>query len=311
MNEAYISIVTRTFNRPATLNRLLHSLQSQTSCDFEWIIVNDCGEPDPVNLVGQEAVSRGVTTRIVHNEIKRGRSFAANLGVRNASGTFAVILDDDDFVSPDFIKTIAVYLRNNQNVAGVTCWSQVVNEAISDSGITMLGYGNKYAPTYYDVSILNMFTSNIPTCGFVFKRELFTELGGYPEDVDCTEDWAFNCAFILKYNIFVIPEVLAYISNRVNPTGSYENTKSTSAGIEMHMRDEIMWKNNLLRKYLSDNDPAILMILFGSINMALREMSLMQHLQADRSSFNGVFHMIERIITEKLLVIKRSLFKNH
>jgi glycosyltransferase involved in cell wall biosynthesis len=291
----FLSIVTRTFNRPVTLARLMGVLARQTNRDFEWVVVNDAGDPGPVDALAQESARLKIATRVVHNPTGHGRSFAANLGVERAVGRFAMLLDDDDYVSEEFVARMILAADRQPSARGLTCWSQVVNERIEDGVLRRAGNGRLYAPTYEDVSILGLFTSNIPTCGFVFRRQSFIELGGYPLGIECTEDWAFICKFVLRHDIEVLPEVLAYIGHRDSRDDAYGNTTSTAAGLQRHLRDEITWKNDMLRETLGRHDPSGLLILLGSLNLRLRGLAYEDSLHAQTRARSWAARVARRL----------------
>src|SRR3954451_7311007 len=79
-----ISVVVRTKDRPALLAEAIASIRA-TAYPAEIIVVNDGGaRPDVEGVV------------LVEHEASRGRSEAANAGVRAAKNDFVTFLDDDD-----------------------------------------------------------------------------------------------------------------------------------------------------------------------------------------------------------------------
>lgn len=289
--QFFLSVVTRTRNRKITLERLMRNLTKQSFKEFEWVIVNDGGNKDEVDEIAQLAIQQNLSVKVINNELSQGRSAAANIGVKNACGKYVLILDDDDYTHPDYFQKIYDFFDTSSVYGAATCWSQIVNEEINNDEIIQHGLGGVYTPNENNVSILNLHTHNIPTCGFIIERAIFLKVNGYPEGIDCTEDWAFVCKVVIETNIGVIPEVLAYISKRVSPTGFYKNTTSDLAGIDIHLKHEVLWKNDRVRETLKMEHLSGLAVLFGSINLSLSEINQAVHrgkLQISSGVLSGV-----------------------
>jgi len=94
MSAPRLSLVVATFNRPASLERLLRELVGQTlpPSEFEVVVVDD-GSSDPV-----EARIRGLSVpyalRVV-TQANAGAAAARHRGVVEAAGELIVIVDDD------------------------------------------------------------------------------------------------------------------------------------------------------------------------------------------------------------------------
>ena len=62
-----VSVITRTKNRPALLRRALHSVAAQKYANVEWVVVNDGGEPGPVDEIIALAREQDINVAVVHN----------------------------------------------------------------------------------------------------------------------------------------------------------------------------------------------------------------------------------------------------
>jgi len=267
------SIITRTKNRTIMLERLFYNLCEQKYRAFEWIIVNDGGEEIDVLDIEKKAKSCGIDVVLIHNGGSLGRSYSANIGVSHSIGKYILILDDDDFISIDFLQKANDFFIHNKDFGAVTCYSQIVNEKIVEGKIINCGNGNVYKPSTSDLSIIGLHIHNIPTCGLIIRRELFIRAGGYPEFISCTEDWAFATKLIQLTNIGILSEVLAFISKRIAPESFYKNTTSDKAGIDTHLLDELVWKNNRVREELNNNQIRALLPILGFIALQNQEIS--------------------------------------
>lgn len=97
-----VSVVIATFDRRASLERLLHQLAEQTLSgdQFEVIVVDD-GSPQPV----EEWLAEGNLPRrlTVLRQENAGASAARHRGALEAGGALLVITDDDMQVGPGFL----------------------------------------------------------------------------------------------------------------------------------------------------------------------------------------------------------------
>jgi GT2 family glycosyltransferase len=100
--EPFVTIVIPTFNRWASLQRLLESLAGQTysRASFEVVVVDDGSTDGTVELVRHLDVPYRLK---VIEQPHHGPAAARNLGVEYARGALIVSLDDDVVPLPDLI----------------------------------------------------------------------------------------------------------------------------------------------------------------------------------------------------------------
>ena len=102
-----VSIIIRTKDRPGLLVHALNSVQAQTYRNLEIVVVNDGGID--VRDVIDTVVSDIPVTYIAHETCK-GRSEAADSGIKAAKGAYLNFLDDDDVLLPDHVETLVSHL---------------------------------------------------------------------------------------------------------------------------------------------------------------------------------------------------------
>ncbi len=127
-----ISVLTPTFNRAHTLPRLFESLQAQSMKSFEWLVIDDGSTDNTKQLVSQLTASHSVPTRYIFQN-NGGKHVAINTGAKNALGTWVLIVDSDDALTPDAIEMASKEI-----------------EALGDSNIT----GICFRKAYFDQSII-------------------------------------------------------------------------------------------------------------------------------------------------------------
>ncbi|MDQ2865174.1 MAG: glycosyltransferase [Candidatus Eremiobacteraeota bacterium] len=180
-----ISIVIRTFDRPALLRRAIASVVRQTHDDVEVVVVNNGG--DDIRSLVEDAVG-GRPYRYERSEDRRHIGVASNIGARAASGAYVGYLDDDDLLYPDHcVRAIDALACSGADLAYTTC---VAEYAQIDNGVkTVLG-----AQIFIDRDFNRdeIFVGNLaPIHSIVHSRNLFDRYGYFDETLPVTDDWEF------------------------------------------------------------------------------------------------------------------------
>lgn len=109
-----ITILTTTFNRSHTLERLYKSLLRQTSSHFEWLIIDDGSSDNTKSLISYFNEQAKINTRYIYQN-NAGKHIAINNGVQHARGNIIFIVDSDDAISDDAIATIDEKLQQHDS----------------------------------------------------------------------------------------------------------------------------------------------------------------------------------------------------
>lgn len=103
MNEL-ITIIVPVYNVEKYLNRCVKSLCDQSYRNIQIILIDD-GSTDRSYDICKKW--QGMDKRIfVFHEENKGQGSARNLGLKHAKGEYIVFVDSDDFVAPDYVKTL-------------------------------------------------------------------------------------------------------------------------------------------------------------------------------------------------------------
>lgn len=106
-----VSVVVPTFERRASLARLLNALACQTGdVDFEVLVVDDGSGDD--TRAGVRTVRVPYPLRVLE-QANRGPAAARNRGVNDASGEIIVFFDDDVVPAPDAVSVHAAAHRGS------------------------------------------------------------------------------------------------------------------------------------------------------------------------------------------------------
>ncbi len=252
-----VSIITRTKDRLIMLRRAAESVSAQTFRDFEWIVVNDGGDPAPVDQCIEEFRAALPSVRVVHHPVNKGMEAASNAGIAVSTGEFLVIHDDDDTWDRKFLTETVGFLdsQSGRKFGGVITEAVMVEEVMLPDRVEikhrrpwnpMLGYYPQGAVHIADLSVINQF----PPISFLFRRSVLDRVGLYDDTLPVLGDWDFNLRFIMDSEIAVLPALLANYHHRRAATGSYGN--SVHAGNSSHLGYEAIVRNRAIRRAASD-----------------------------------------------------------
>ena len=105
MMEEKISVIVPVYNVEAYLERCVESILQQTYAHFELILIND-GSTDSSGQICDHLASQYENIKVYHIE-NAGVSNARNMGIQLATGSWVTFIDSDDFVTQDYLATLA------------------------------------------------------------------------------------------------------------------------------------------------------------------------------------------------------------
>ncbi|EKA07152.1 MULTISPECIES: glycosyltransferase family 2 protein [Streptococcus] len=100
-----ISVIVPVYNVEAYLERCVESILQQTYAHFELILIND-GSTDSSGQICDHLASQYENIKVYHIE-NSGVSNARNMGIQLATGSWVTFIDSDDFVTQDYLATLA------------------------------------------------------------------------------------------------------------------------------------------------------------------------------------------------------------
>jgi glycosyltransferase involved in cell wall biosynthesis len=278
-----VAVVTRTKNRPLLLERAARSVANQTYAHYLWVVVNDGGDEQAAREVVEQAAIDPRKIIFINNSQSRGMEAASNIGIRACQSAYVVIHDDDDSWEPEFLKRTVAFLQMpaGARYGGVITQSTYISEEIKNNEIIERGRWS-YQNWVRNVQLAEMACSNMfAPIAFLFRRSVYEEVGGYNEALPVLGDWHFNIAFLLKADIAVINEPLAYYHHR--DRGAVEVYANSVIGARAkHEEFNAIVRNQFLRE-LARGSSANLVVAMGYMTNEIRN-------QADRmrKTFEGV-----------------------
>ena len=172
-----ITIVTPYYNHSATIRETVESVLGQTFQNFEYIIVNDGSTAEHTEALRK---INNPKIRIINLQENLGNgspAAARNTGLGEATGKYAMCLDSDDILDPNFLEKALVVLETNPEISLVTTYMKMF-------GAKEEMYANSPYNAYY------LFSNNMVITGAPYPREAWKAVGGYKCGIGY-EDWEF------------------------------------------------------------------------------------------------------------------------
>lgn len=252
-----VAVITRTQNRPYFLRRAFASVAAQTYRDFHWVIVNDAGEPGPVDDVVQAAREQGLSAEALHRSESTGMEAASNHGIRNSSSTYLAIHDDDDTWKPEFLEQMVAVLEENPSFLGAVSGREKVEEKLVGDEWVTVKTTQKCPPmvTLLEVLYCNAFQP----IALLYRREVHDVIGYFDESFPVCGDWDFHLRLLQHGDLYTLPKPLArHHSRPVASDAGMANSLAKENLVNQH-RARIL--NRVLRSAVAQGDGVITYLL--------------------------------------------------
>ncbi len=222
-----VTIAMRTFERPLLLRRAIDSVVAQTFEDWELVIVNNGGDPAPVDATVADCAAelRG-RVRVIHLPQGRRVGAAADLAYRSGDGELLALIDDDDTWEPEYLeRTVHHLTAAPDEVGGVTTRVRRAFERIADDGTIETLRVEDFNPNLEHVNFQSAFISHpLASNAFLLRRSAYERVGGYDEGLRTGEDAFMILRLLSVIRIDVIREELATRHERAPDAASNRNT---------------------------------------------------------------------------------------
>ena len=258
-----VTIVMRTYERPVLLARAIASVQNQTFRDWTLIIVNNGGNPGPVDdvvRVAKSATPNG-DIRVLHLSERVGMEEASNRGLAATQSEYFAIHDDDDSWAARFLEVAVEEMNAHPSAAAVVTGINRIHELYRDGKVRPMRaedfFLNEERLTYLGMIGNNTF----PPIAALFQRRLLQEVGDFDSSLPVLGDWEFNLRAVLAGGFVFVPERLANYHTRT-PESETASGNSITVGIDLH--HEV--RGQLQKRWL--NEPNIDGVNKGELSIA-------------------------------------------
>jgi glycosyltransferase involved in cell wall biosynthesis len=217
------------------LARAIASVQNQTFRDWTLIIVNNGGNPGPVEDVVRVAKSATPSgdIRVLHLSERVGMEEASNRGLAATESDFFAIHDDDDSWNARFLEVAVDGMRAHPSAAAVVTGIYRIHELYRDGKIRPV-HSEKFYLSEERLTFRGMIGNNtFPPIAALFQRRLLSEIGEFDSSLPVLGDWEFNLRAVLAGGFVYIPERLANYHTRT-PDSETASGNSITVGIDLH-----------------------------------------------------------------------------
>lgn len=193
-NEPLISIIIVTFNNIELTKKCLESIENYSDYSNLELIVIDNASSDGTQKYLKIWSNSEMNRLIILNDINRGFAAANNQGLKLASGKYFVLLNNDTYVTPGWVRTMFRHFCQNQNIGLLgPVTNNIGNEAkININYNTMKemiekarAYTSKHIGKLLQLSTVAFFCVMIPRKVYEEVGELDEQFGlGFFEDDD-------------------------------------------------------------------------------------------------------------------------------
>ena len=118
-----LTVLTVTYNRAFLLKQCFESLCAQTCKDFEWLIVDDGSTDETQRVVEEFQVCNNGFPIYYYKKENGGKHTGLNYSHPYIHGTWTIMLDDDDTLTPDAVECILPYCSKYDAEDKIGCLS--------------------------------------------------------------------------------------------------------------------------------------------------------------------------------------------
>ena len=193
-----ISVVIPNYNNAIYLENCLDSVINQTFKKKEILLLDDCSIDDSPQIIKRYARQYPNVIRPFFNTRNVGVARNRHRGILAAQGRYLTTLDSDDqFADAEKLEREHDLIRQHEdNNATIIAFSNVM-QLFNDGSEQLVGTGEDILEGNIFISML-LRKCFIPR-DFLFKRELYFEVGGYNPSYTIYEDWNLKLKLAKKY----------------------------------------------------------------------------------------------------------------
>ena len=225
-----VSVIVPNYNYECYLDQRLSSIYNQNFKDFEVILLDDCSTDNSINILEEYKFKYPEITRTCYNTENAGNVFVQwKKGIELAKGDYIWIAEADDCSLEDFLKTVLLPCKRDEDVILSYANSNIVgpNNEYYDSyentrWLTEID-ADKWKSDYvlegkYEVRNSLAFRNTIPNVSaVVFKKEILLNTIDFVLDYKKAGDWLLYIE-MLRYG------KIAYSSQKLNNHRRHNNT---------------------------------------------------------------------------------------
>lgn len=172
-----ISIVLPVYNGEKFLKEAIWSCLNQSYDNFELIIVNDFSR-DRTLTIAEEWAAKDSRIKIINNSYNKKLPESLNVGHHLAKGEFITWTSDDNILKKDFLKLLYIEIQKE-------------NCDVVYSNYDIIWEDGSLKREHVTGPITKLLFGDCIGASFLYRKKVFTEIGGYNPELFLVEDYHF------------------------------------------------------------------------------------------------------------------------
>ncbi|MDP8230795.1 MAG: glycosyltransferase [Candidatus Gorgyraea atricola] len=201
MSAPKLSVIMSAYNSERYLDESIKSILGQSFKDFEFLIIDD-GSIDRTSEILNDYQKTDNRIRVIKNKVNIGLSKSLNIGIREAQGEYIARQDADDTSMPDRLSKQIEFMQDSEEIAISGTFYRMIDER------DRLLY--RFIMPAEDSEIKKWLREVNCFChgSVMFRKKDIKEVGLYPEQYECSQDYALWLTMSKNYKLANIPEFL-------------------------------------------------------------------------------------------------------
>jgi len=237
-----VAIIIPTFNSCEYLHETLESCKNQSYRNIEIIVVDDCSTDGTVGFL--KSIN---DIRVFFNKENKGISKNLNFAITQTDADYAIFMGHDDILPCTHVEKMLQEIKTDTEIGLVHCNALKIDTA---GGILNLSRDNveqinKSKKAMYYLALDNF----IQSCGLMFDRRKFIEIGGFDENYKLYGEWLAYIKFAKDWKIEYCDKTHGYYRIHPGSTMRMINQKQRS-----QIREYKKICRDLAKSYLDKKD---------------------------------------------------------
>jgi len=235
-----VTFIVPCYNLAHLLPDCVNSILSQTYCDFELLIMDDCSPDDTPDVAKSLCDSRIVYVR---NERNLGHLSNYNKGIHLAQGEYVWLISADDSLRrPYVLERYMALMDNHPELGYVFCPSMLIEDGLERE---MMAYS---APAAQDTIFKGhdflrrqlLHTNCVAAPSAMARKDCYKKLSLFPPDLPYAGDWYLWCIFALHYDVGYFAEPM--VNRRYHEGNMSKYFIDKAAKILLEDLIEVRWR---------------------------------------------------------------------
>lgn len=175
-----VSVIIVTYNNLDLTKRCLYSVEKYSNYENLEVIIVDNNSQDGTKEYLKEYAKNKKNVKVILNEENLGFSAGNNIGIKNATGDYIVLLNNDTFVTPNWIERLMAHfeLDNKIGLVGPRT-NNIGNEAKIETNVKTEEEIVSFAEKLYKENRLKQYDKVRVLAFFcvMIKKEVFDKIG--------------------------------------------------------------------------------------------------------------------------------------